>query len=31
MLGIIILSIVAFLTLRPDPSGGGHTDPAAQH
>jgi hypothetical protein len=25
MLGIIILSIVAFLVLRPDPSGDGHS------
>jgi hypothetical protein len=31
MLGIIVLSIVAFLTLRPDPSGAGHTDPTSQH
>jgi hypothetical protein len=31
MLGIIILSIVAFLILRPDPSGAGHTSPASQH
>jgi hypothetical protein len=31
MLGLIILSIVAFLVLRPDPSGVGHQDPASQH
>jgi len=33
MLGIIVLSIVAFLVLRPDPSGAGHstTDTTSDH
>ncbi len=31
MLGVIIVSIVAFLILHPDPSGSGHDTPTSSH